>query len=431
MFGLFNNKRPKLTITAEDKKWVEDNLLWLGETYGFERVLKTPFIYPHYEEFPYNNLRKEEQFIPFFKKLCDIFGVNPKDIVVLTFSNDTTQWDEMIPNSKSAVKTNSKPRKITKHKLLITDDDFESIERTVAVVVYNLALFKLVKDGYHKKGADNEDDSLVVLTTLFFGFGVFLANGNFLQKGRKKSIITTFPEQAIAYINALICYITNTEFEKVYKLLNKNTKLAFKQNYEYLKNTGDTVLDKATLNENITLNKLYELIDKLDAEKDYNALIVAWDEVLKIRNEEWEPWNNLGYAKLMLGRFEEAIKDFTQALYCDNCAAFPFNNRGFCRLQTGDLVSGYSDIVSSLNFDDSNSYAWRTLGIYYLLKHEYTDALENMEQALSMVESTDLIHFYLAKAYAAVGNTDKQQYHQQKSIELNETTDEFLKANRI
>eukprot|EP01035_Chromulina_nebulosa_P032476 gene32476-43391_t len=337
MFGLFNNKRPKLIITAEDKKWVEDNLLWLGETYGFERVLKTPFIYPYYEEFPYNNLRKEKQFIPFFKKLCNIFGVNPKDIVVLTFSNDTTQWNEIIPNNKSAVKTNSKPRKITKHKLLITDDDFETIEHTVAVVVYNLALFKLVKDGYHKKGADNEDDSLVVLTALFFGFGVFLANGNFLQKGRKKSIITTFPEQAIAYINALICYITNTEFEKVHKLLNKNTKLAFKQNYEYLKNTGDTVLDKATLNENITLNKLYELIDKLDAEKDYNALIVAWDEVLKIRNEEWEPWNNLGYAKLMLGRFEEAIKDFTQALYCDNCAAFPFNNRGFCRLQTDDL----------------------------------------------------------------------------------------------
>jgi tetratricopeptide (TPR) repeat protein len=428
MFELFNNKRPKLTITEEDKKWVEENLLWLGETYGFERVLKTPFIYPHYEEFPYNNLRKEEQFIPFFKKLCDIFGVNPKDIIVLTFSNDTTQWNEIIPNNNSVAKTNIKSRKITKYRLLIADDDFETVERTVAVVVYNLALFKLVKDGYHKRDADKEDDSLVVLTALFFGFGVFFANGNFLQKGRKKSIITTFPEQAIAYINALICYITGTEFEKVNKLLNKNTKHAFKQNYEYLKKTGDTVLDKATLDENIKLNKLYDLIDKLDAE---NALIIAWDEVLKIRNEEWEPWNNLGYAKLMLGRFEEAIKDFTKAIYCDNCAPYPFNNRGFCRLQIGDLIGGYSDIISSLNFDDSNSYVWRTLGIYYLLMREYTDALENLEQALSMDESTDLIHFYLAKAYAAVGNTNKQQYHQQKSIELNETTDEFLKANRI
>jgi tetratricopeptide (TPR) repeat protein len=426
MFGLFENKRPKLTITEEDKSWVEDNLLWLGRVFGIERMLNIPFIYPYREEFPYKNLRKEEQFVPFFKKLCTVFEVNPDDFESYVFNVESAQWEHIIKaNSHTSISFNEEGIVHNKYTIHLNNTDFETIERTVAVVVKHLAIYKLVKGNYYEE--DNDD--IVALTIMYFGFGIFLANGNFIHNN--SAIVTSFPEQVMAYTNALICFVTNTDYEKISKLLNGNTKLAFRQNYLYLRNTNNTLLDKATINENIKLKELYGLIDKLDKENDFNAQIVAWDEVLKIREDDWIAWNNLGYAKLMLGRFEEAEKDFNKSIICDNHAAFPFNNRAFCRLQLGDLERAFSDIISSLNFDDKNAYAWRTLGIYHFLKQEYKEAAEYLEKALAMNKTTDLIHFYLAKLYEAMSDNEKQAYHKQKSIEANETNEDFIKNNRI
>ncbi len=427
MFGLFKNNKPKLTITEEDKNWVETNLLWLGERYGIGRVLKNPFIYPYYEEFPYKNLRKEEEYAPFFAKLCGIFGLNTDDFISFKFYKEESQWVEIIQADTPTVYNLEEDRRF---KIYLSDEDFDTIERTVAFVVYNLISFKLGKDGYYNS-EDDDNESFVALAAMYFGFGIFLANGNFLQSSRQQSMITNFPEQAMAYTNALLCHITGTDYEKVSKLLNTNTQSAFRQNYQYLQNTNDTTLDRATLNGYIRLKELNESIDIATKEKNFPAIIDAWEEVLKIKDQDYAAWNDLGYAKLMLGRFKEAIKDFNEALRINHFGSFSFDNKAFCKLQLGDLQAAYMDIIAAIEFGGSNSYTWRTLGIYHLLKQEYADAVENLEKAFEMDAQTDLIHFYLAKVYDAVGDTEKSGFHHQKSIDENETTEAFLKANTI
>lgn len=422
MFNWFKNDKPKLTITEEDKKWVEDNLLWLGKTYGIERIINKPFVFSTYEEFPYKSLWKDEEYAACFEKLCKIFEVNPNEIISYRFNTDLATWEEIIVRLEGK---NTK-KKSDRFKIYLGKDDYETTERTIASVAVHLAHHKLDSTG-HYDASTFDIEGLVGLTTIFYGMGIFLANANFY----KNNLLCPLGEPLIAYTNALLCIVSQTSYESVAKHLNNNTKKDFKLNYLYLQQTGNTAIDRATVNESLQIKKLYDAIEKAEDAKDYEALEICFEEFIKIKDDDDWAWSKLGYSRLMQGKFDEAIQDFNKAAVLNPYGPFTFDCRAFCRLQLGFIHEALSDITSAFNLGNKEVNAYRTVGVYHFMQQEYKDAIENLELALKENEDIDFIHFYLAKVYAAVGNSEKQQYHYQLSIEKKETNEAFLKANKI
>ena len=69
MFGLFKKQKQRLTVTAEDKAWVEQQFVWMIEAFGMDHLQDNPFIVPTLEVFPYDNLNDPGQFQKFFERM--------------------------------------------------------------------------------------------------------------------------------------------------------------------------------------------------------------------------------------------------------------------------------------------------------------------------------------------------------------------------
>lgn len=429
MFGLFKNNKPKLTITEEDKNWVETNLLWLGEVFGFDRIIQQPFVLPILDQFPYTNLKDEEQFEALLCQLCNSIGIDRSEIAILFFKEEKKVWTvgdgKSTAGYYSEVKLNNK-----KYRVAIDENNLNDFERLVNVLMHELMHVKLL-GGKFVSNNEADMEGFNDLAVIYYGFGVFMANSAFRNFNNNLSRVGYLPDDVIAYANALICKIADRDYTEYHQYFNINTKKLFEANYEYLAKTENTKLDKNTVNRTNEIYRLNKSITKAFENKDYDGVLILAKKLEIIDDKKPEIWNSLGYGYLMLGNFDEAIKAFDKAIDIDPFWDYPFDNRAFCKIQRGELESAYTDIIISLEFDNQNSYTWRTLGIYHLLKQEYADAVENLEKAFEMDAQTDLIHFYLAKVYDAVGDKEKSGFHHQKSIDENETTEDFLKANTI
>ncbi len=434
MFGLFKNTKPKLTITPDDKEWVETNLIWLGENFGFERVKKTPFYLPTTEHFPYTSIKEDEQFEKLFHQLCGMVDMKRDEFLVTFFDEDNYEfvvgdWDNTDALYEKIKQGNKK------YKVAVSNNNFSDIERLISSIVHILIQIKLVEGKFI--GNDDEDmKGLIDLAAIFFGFGIFLANGSTRTHKLDTVSYSTYgvsrvgylPDKVIAYANALVCKIAEKEHVKYIQCFNSNTKTSFENNYNYLTTTGNTQVNKKTIsltNEIFCINKslTYSFNNK-----DYHKALKQSKELIQINSEKPEAWNNLGYAYLMLGDFNKAIQIFNEAIKIDICWDIPFSNRAYCKIQTNELESAYIDIKAALEFDSGDSYVLRNIGIFNLAKKEYETALEYLLKAYELDETTDLIHFYLAKVYEKLADTKKQIFHHEKSAELNETTLSFLQS---
>lgn len=429
MFGLFKNTKPKLTITPEDKEWVETNLIWLGETFGFERVKQTPFYLPITDYFPYTNLKDEEQFEKLFCQLCEIIEVKREEILVAFFDDDRLEWTvgdgKYTGGTFESIKQDDK-----KYKISILKENLSDIERLIAVITHELVHVKLLGGNYVNRD-DADMEGLTDLACLYFGFGVFLANGySRTYGGGAWSRVGYLHDEIIAYSNALLCKISGQNYSDYLEWFNNNTKVAFERNFKYLSKNGETRLDSQEISR---VEKFYELdssIVKGFESKNYELVVQKSILLVELDSKKSGNWNYLGYAHLMLGNFNEAAKCFNKAISLDPFWGVLFSNRAFCKIQLSDFDGAHTDITTALEFDDENNYAWRDLGIYHLSKEEYSKGLDNLLKAYEMNigESLDLIHFYLAKAYDKLGDIKKQTFHNEKSAELGETTLSFLKS---
>jgi lipoprotein NlpI len=67
-------------------------------------------------------------------------------------------------------------------------------------------------------------------------------------------------------------------------------------------------------------------------------------------------------------------------------------------MKLNNANGAFVDINRSLALDDKNSYAYRTLGLYYLEKGDYKDALFNLKLSHELDPETHLITEYIKEA---------------------------------
>jgi tetratricopeptide (TPR) repeat protein len=427
MFRLFRKKENRYSVTPEDKIWVENNVCWLIENFGLK---KPPFLVPEFEFFPYTNLRDEHQFKALFNQLCGYWGISPDEIIISFFDDiKSMQWSAMSPEGElnepagiySQVYTTEKKR----FRIELAKSNLENLQLLISVIAHELAHVKLLGGNYVKM-IDADMEQLTDVATIFFGFGIFLANtcqvANSNWIGRKGYL----PNEVISYTNALLCHITGEEADVYCKYLNTNTNELFRQDYQYLVSTEDTLLTKYKIAEcEIKYNAGLQITEGF-CNRAFDDVIEGCKKLLEINPADVVAYNNIGYAQLLQKDYSCAAESFTKAIEINPYWDYPVNNRGYCRLQLGDMDNALADIQSSFWMNPDNSFSWRNFGAYYLVQDEPAKALEYVEQAQKIDPETEMINFYLAHIHFKLGNSEKARIYMEKSRELDEYNDTVI-----
>ena len=433
MFGLFKKKNFQPTVTPEDKEWIEQSFIWFIEVFGLDKLKEQPFILPTRENFPYDNLKDNNQFQQLFEQLCKYWDLNPNEIIVKFFDDiKSKQWEAMIPqgqfNDPGGVYNQIYTTDEKRFRIQLAKSNLDHPQLIVSVIAHELAHVRLL-GGNYIKNSDPDMEPFTDLATIYFGFGVFLANSVQTQDIYWISRSGYLPDQIISYANALLCYITEHEASNYYNLLNSNTRELFKKDFEFLMNTHNTALTKHKVSESEATYKIGKQINNGFEKRIFDDVIEGCKQLLKANPKNNAALNNMGYAFLLQKKYHEAIAQFTKAIDFEPYSEYPYNNRGYCKLQLDDLENAFADLHSSFEMNPDNSYSWRNLGAYYLRINEFEKALKYFEEAEKIDPKTELINFYLGQAHLKTGNTDKSKQYFDKSVELNEHNDSSIEEN--
>ncbi|MBK9249995.1 MAG: tetratricopeptide repeat protein [Ignavibacteria bacterium] len=431
MFGLFGKKKYSPTVTPEDKDWIEQNICWFIEVFGLDNLKVQPIILPTVENFPYNDLNDTNQFQKLFERLCRYCDVNPNEIVVKFFDDfKSKQWTTWIPHGEfcdaagiyNQVYTTDEKR----FNIQLAKSNLNHPQLLVSVISHELAHVKLL-GGNYMNSKDPDMEPLTDLASIFFGFGIFVANSSQIKDIYWITRTGYLPQQMISYANALICYITGYDSKIYIAELNGNTKDLFKQDYEFLSNTNNTLLTKDKLTEIERTYKISDQIIKGFEIRNLDGVIAACKELIRDNPQNNAAMNSYGYALLQQKNYHEAIEQFTRAIDINPYLDIPYSNRGYCKLQLGELEDAFTDIHSALEMNSENSYTIRNMGAYYLRTNEFEKALEHFEQAQKMDPQTELINFYLGITHSKIENTETSTGYLEKSALLNEHNDSTIK----
>jgi tetratricopeptide (TPR) repeat protein len=435
MFGFFKKKTSapppdNPSLTAADKDWVEKNMLWFIEVFGYDRLEKDPFLLPTHKYFPYSNLKDEHQFRDFFKQLCEHWKVNSEEIKVNFFDDiKSKQWSNLAPAGAIREPQGLYYQEYTREKerfiVRIARSNFDNPQLLTSVVVHELAHVKLLGENYIRAN-DPDMEPFTDLATICFGFGIFVANTCETKDNGWLGRSGYLSNEVISYANALICYITGKNAAHYCDHLNTNTRLLFLQDHAWLKHTDDTLLTKSAIEEAKLKFNNYEIINEGFKRKQYDAVIDAAYRLLNLTPNNPGFYNNIGYAYLAQKKYKEAIEAFTNAIIIDPYYDYAYNNRGYCRLQLDDIDNAFADLHSSYEMNPENSFSCRNLGAYYLKTSDYNKALDYFEQAIKIDPKTELIHFYLAYTYRQLNDNDKSLASLAKSREIGEHNDSMF-----
>jgi tetratricopeptide (TPR) repeat protein len=89
----------------------------------------------------------------------------------------------------------------------------------------------------------------------------------------------------------------------------------------------------------------------------------------------WRAFEGLGVLADLRGDHAKAIENYAAALKVRPDRASLYSNRGYSRYLAGDLAGAEADFRAALGVDPGFDRAWRNLGLLYVRKKRYEDAL--------------------------------------------------------
>lgn len=433
MFNLFKRKTYRPSVTPDDQRWTEEQLLWLLQLFGVERVRQRPFLRPDAATFPYDDLSRPAQLQQLLEQLleqlCGYWEIEADNITVRLYEDHIAQQMKSTVMGGQFTQLNGLYQRTgtaeAPHYLIhLAESNLLDAQRLVAVLAHELAHVKLLGGGYLTHETPYMEP-LTDLATIYFGFGLLMANtcerrDGWVGRGGY------LPNEIISYANALLCLVAGQPAAQYLPLLNTNTRALLRQDYAFLTHGGDTTFTHDTLTRIDGQYRAWLRVGDAQPRRDFAALLAAYEELIRLDAKDKTALNNLGYTLLQLGRYPEAIAAFNRAIDADPYWDYPYNNRGYCLLQLGRPEEAYVDLHSSFLMNPGNSFSWRNLGAYHLATGDYAEALRHFEEARRLDPATEMIHFYLAQAHHQLGHAERAAGHAAQSQAADEHNDSVL-----
>ncbi len=139
------------------------------------------------------------------------------------------------------------------------------------------------------------------------------------------------------------------------------------------------------------------------AQGNYIVAIALLDQLITLRPDNANDYNNRGLMHFRNNQIIEAFCDLSQALAINPSLDSAYNNRANCYAAQGDIAEAIADYDIALDLNPANIRAWINQGISFRELEMYELALENFDITLIIGDSLQ------ERSYAERGRT----YHLQ------------------
>lgn len=426
LFGLFKNKEnDTFRITEPDRLWVEDNFRWLIKVFGYpyresEQILLSANYFP--KTFKGDKVLIEN----IIKDLCSLLQIREEKITfeVVNDIRDSYGMPYQIEGKPFETELEVKEGK---YKIHIANNLQKHPKRLVYSLVYEFIRIKLTDNKLQfDTGADT--DLFIYLAGIYFGFGVILSQ-NLKDTGRiddgfwetKWNYISEMPNEIMAFALATYSKLIEQESPKWKDDFPSDLKSQFEKAIKYLNDNPSELYDKNELEVNVLFKTAYDLYLK----NDFEEAIANLQKILFLTNDnvmKADVYNNIGYYNIRLKNYEQAVTYFKSSINIFPDYGYANDNLGYALIQLGKFEEGKEFLERALKTENNDiAYTYRNFALYYQAKGEMNKADDYFKKSFeSIIDSVDLLEYHYADFLIKNGETEKGLEFLKKAVEKGE-----------
>ena len=114
----------------------------------------------------------------------------------------------------------------------------------------------------------------------------------------------------------------------------------------------------------------------------YEESIQAYDEALRLKNDNFLTWNNRGFAFTRLGKFEEALSSYEKAIRLNPDEARPWWNTGYALAGLGRYEEAVEAYNKAIQRKSDDALTWSNKGYALSKLNRYEEAIEAYNKAI-------------------------------------------------
>ena len=142
----------------------------------------------------------------------------------------------------------------------------------------------------------------------------------------------------------------------------------------------------------------------------YDEAIQAYDEAIRLDPEMAMAWNNKGWALHKLGKYDEAIQAYDKAIELKPEYAHAWNNKGETLRSQGNYADAILALDEAIRLDPKNAIVWYNKGLALSDQGKYEEAIDATNHAIDLDPQ-------LASAWSNKGNVLAEQGKYEEAIE--------------
>jgi tetratricopeptide (TPR) repeat protein len=150
----------------------------------------------------------------------------------------------------------------------------------------------------------------------------------------------------------------------------------------------------------------------------HEEALADFGQALRLDPNDCKVYCNRGSTYLALGRHEEALADFTKAIGLDPNIALIYYNRGVAHLTAGRHEEALADFTQSIRLDPAYVNAYMNRGVTYAELGRHGEALVDYGQAVRLDPSYPHAYLNRGNACAALGRHQEALAHYGQAIRL-------------
>ncbi len=249
MFNLFKAKKPFEPLDYEQRKYFENNLLWLNQEFPEPPIEKRKVFRPTYIDFPIQWENSEENAKQVLRIVAENMQIDLNEIEIDFYDNGIKEinmgtstifleTDTDIPEASGFYHGKNQNGC---YQISLDRGNLDKQSSVIATIAHELSHVKLLG----QKNMEVNDEQLTDLATVFFGFGIFNANSAFQffqQRDRWGSRnLGYLTQEEWAYTLALLAFIRYEDKPDWSEYLNATIKADFEKSINYILENEETI----------------------------------------------------------------------------------------------------------------------------------------------------------------------------------------------
>jgi len=239
--NFFRAKKIYEPLDYEKRKYFENNMLWLLDTFPVPTLDQRKVFLPIEQDFPFQWTSSKDDVLELLKIIAENMQIQSNDVEVDFYREGLVELNsgmspiflENDPDTPGTAGLYHGKNKRGKYEVSINSNYLDNPISIVATIAHELCHIKLLGEN---KVAEN-DEHLTDLATVFFGFGIFTANASlqFRQQIDRWSYGGGYLKyDEWAYALALFAFLRYEDKPEWSKYLTPSIKQELKKNLAYM-----------------------------------------------------------------------------------------------------------------------------------------------------------------------------------------------------